>query len=152
MDEARHHVEGAMDVVRKVGMTFIGPAVLAVHAGLSVDPAERRAALKEAEEILDSGCVAHNQFWFAQSAIDQKLAVGEWDEVDRYARRLENYIREEPLAWPEFIVARGRALASWGRGKRDPDLAAELKRLRDTAVEVGLVRAAAALERTGLGG
>ena len=152
MDEARHHVKEAMDVVRKVGMTFIGPAVLAVHAALSVDPAEQRAALREAEEILDSGCVAHNQFWFAQSAIDQKLTVGEWDEVDRYARRLENYIREEPLAWPEFIVARGRALASWGRGKREPDLAAELKRLRDTAVEVGLVRAAAALERTGVVG
>jgi hypothetical protein len=92
-------------------------------------------------------CVAH----FAQSAIDQKRTVGEWDEVDRYARRLENYIREE-LAWPKFIVARGRALASWGRGKREPDLAAELKRLRDSAVEVGLVRAAAALERTGLDG
>jgi class 3 adenylate cyclase/tetratricopeptide (TPR) repeat protein len=152
MDEARHHVKQAMDVVRKVGMTFIGPAVLAVHAELSADLAERTAVLREAEKILDSGCVAHNQFWFAQSAIDHKLSVGEWDEVDRYARRLENYIREEPLAWPEFIAARGRALASWGRGKREPDLAAELKRLRDMAVEVGLVRAVTALEKTRLEG
>jgi hypothetical protein len=126
--------------------------VLAVHASLSADPAERRAALKEAEESLDSGCVEHNQFWLAQSAIDHMLTVNEWDEVDRYAGRLENYIREEPLAWPQFIVARGRALASWGRGKREPDLAAELKRLREKAAEVGLVRAVAALERTDLEG
>ena len=147
MDEARHHLDGALDVLRKVGMTFIGPAVLAVHSGLSGDPAERKAALKEAEEILDSGCVAHNHFWFAQSAIEQKLAVGEWDEVDRYAHRLEKYTREEPLAWPEFIAARGRALASWGRGSREVALLRELERLRDTAMEAGLVRAAAALEQ-----
>lgn len=146
-DEARHHVAGAMDVIRKVGMTFIGPSVLAVHSGLSADPAERKAELKEAEEILDSGCVAHNHFWFAQSAIDQSLAAGEWDEVDRYAGRLENYIRDEPLAWPTFIAARGHALASWGRGSREVTLFRDLERLRNTAMQAGLVQAAAALEK-----
>jgi tetratricopeptide (TPR) repeat protein len=146
MDEARQFLDQAMGVIRTVGMTFIGPVVLAVHAALSNDPSERRAALKEAEAILDSGCVSHNQFWFAQLAIDQALAAGEWDEVERYAGRLEAYMREEPLAWPEFVIARGRALAAWGRGKRDAELAAELKHLRDVAQGAGLVLAAAALE------
>jgi class 3 adenylate cyclase/tetratricopeptide (TPR) repeat protein len=147
LDEGREHVKGALDVVRKVGMTFIGPAVLATHAALSEDPAERAAALGEAEQILDSGCVAHNHFWFAQSAIDQKLVTGEWDEVERYARRLETYIRDEPLPWPEFIIARGRALASWGRGQRNAALVLELTRLREVAAGAGWVRAA--LEQSG---
>jgi hypothetical protein len=146
MDEARQFLDQAMGVVRGVGMTFIGPVVLAVHAALSNDPSERKAALKEAEAILDSGCVAHNQFWFAQIAIDQALAAGEWDEVERYAARLENYMSEESLAWPEFTIARGRALAAWGRGRREAELAAELKRLLDVAHGAGLTLAAAALE------
>ena len=148
LEEARQFVDEAMGVVRKVGMTFIGPAVLAARAALSDDPTESTAALEEAVRILDSGCVAHNQFWFAQSAIDQKLARGEWDEVDRYARRLESYI-QQPLPWPEFIIARGRALASWGRGKRDAALAAELDHLRKVATSAGLVRTAGALGKIG---
>jgi tetratricopeptide (TPR) repeat protein len=147
MDEARQFLDQAMAVVRGVGMTFIGPVVLAVHAALSNDPSERTAALMEAEAILDSGCVAHNQFWFPQIAIDQALAAGEWAEAERYATRLENYMREEPLPWPEFVVARGRALAAWGRERRDAALAAELKRLLYAARGAGLTLAAAALEK-----
>jgi tetratricopeptide (TPR) repeat protein len=141
MDEARQNVEQAMTVVRKVGMTFIGPTVLAVHASLSDDRASRSAALKEAETILDSGCVAHNHFWFAQIAIDQALAAGKWDEAERYARRLEDYTRRQPLPWPEFIVAQARGLASWGRGARDAALTAEMTRLRAVALKAGLVGA-----------
>jgi hypothetical protein len=147
MDEARRYADQAVDVVRKVGMTFIGPAVLAAQAALLENPARRRDALKEAEEILDSGCVAHNHFWFAQTAIDQALAAGEWDEAERYAHRLEKYMHDEPLAWPEFTAARGRALASWGRGSREEALVAELQRLRNVAADAGLVRAAIELER-----
>ena len=75
-------------------------ATLLARTGLDWSHRYRRTieALREAEEILDSGCVAHNLFWFAQSAIDHKLTVDEWDEVARYARRLDNYICEEPLA------------------------------------------------------
>ena len=147
IDEARRSVAASVDVVRRIGMTFIGPAVLAAHAALADDPAVRSEALTEAERILDSGCVAHNHFWFAQSAIDHKLAIGEWDEVDRYAARLERYIAAEPLPWAEFLAARGRALAAQGRGKRDAKLAAELERLHRAALDAGLVRAAHALEK-----
>ena len=133
--------------MRNVGLTFIGPAVLAQLAALTGDPAERKAALREAEEILDSGCVSHNQFWFAFTAIDQALAAGEWDAVEPYAKRLETYTREQPLPWPDFMIARGRALAAWGRGIRDASLVTELGRLRDVAVGSGLKLAASDLEQ-----
>ena len=48
------------------------------------------------------------------------------------------------------MIAWGRALAAWGRGTRDADLASELKRLRDVAVGTGLVLAAPDLERAAL--
>jgi hypothetical protein len=84
-------------------------------------------------------------------AIDLALAAGDWDEAERYAARLERYMRDEPLPWPEFVVARGRALAAWGRGRRDAALAAELKRLLDAARAARLTPAAAALEKAALG-
>jgi hypothetical protein len=97
--------------------------------------------LQEAESILDSGCVAHNHIWFAQTAIDHALAVGAWDRAEHYAARLEDYTRGQPLAWHDFIVARARALAAWGCGTRTADLVTELKRLRECAVQHGLAAA-----------
>ncbi|MHA1107848.1 MAG: adenylate/guanylate cyclase domain-containing protein [Alphaproteobacteria bacterium] len=145
--EARRFAEQAVGVVRNVGLTFIGPAVLAQLAALTTDEVERKATLREAEEILDTGCVAHNHFWFAFTAIDQALAAGEWDEADRYATRLETYTREQPLPWPDFMIARGRALASWGRGGRDESLVMELKRLHEVAEGSGMNLAASGLEQ-----
>ncbi len=145
--EARDFAERAVKVVREVGMTFIGPSVLAIKAALTDDRDERRKALEEAESILNSGCVAHNQFWFARIAIDHTLAIGEWDEVERYAARLEAYTREQPLPWSDFLIARGRALAAWGRGTRNEEVVAELKRLHELTVRQGLKPLALDLER-----
>ncbi len=144
--EARDFAQQAVGMVRQVGMTFIGPTVLAIMGTLTEDPTERTKAFKEAEHILDSGCVAHNHFWFARTAIDHALMIGEWDEAERYATRLETYTREQPLPWPDFIIACGRALAAWGRGRRGPDLVAELGRLRAEAERVNLITALPALD------
>jgi tetratricopeptide (TPR) repeat protein len=146
--DARKFLDQAIGVVRTVGMTFIGPTVLAQRAAVSDDPVERRSALAEAESILDAGCVSHNHFWFAQLAIDQCLAAHEWDAVEHYAKRLEDYIRAEPLKWPEFTIARARALAVWGRGGRQPALVAKLEKLRSMAAAAGLVLVEGALART----
>ena len=125
----------AVQVVRKVGMTFIGPAVLAVEAALTDDEARSEALWIEAEAILDSGCVAHNHFWFAQIAIGQALREGAWDRADHYASRLESYTQHEPLPWANFLIAKGRTLAAWGRGERDAALTGELQRLGTIAAE-----------------
>lgn len=144
--EARNLAELAVDVVRKVGMTFIGPAVLAAKASLTGDPEESKNALLEAESILASGCVAHNHFFFAQVAIDHSLATGGWDEAERYAAKLEAYTRDQPLPWSDFLIARGRVLAAWGRGMRSEAVLAELVRLHQVAVQHGLKSLASKLE------
>ena len=136
--EARNHAALAVEVVRKVGVTFIGPAVFATAATLAEDDEEGRKFLQEGESILDSGCVAHNHFWFAQSAIERALAIGDWDEAERYAARLEAYTREQPLPSSDFLIAWARSLAAWGRGDQSETVLAELKRLHHIAVQHGL--------------
>src|SRR5262249_5926108 len=134
------------DLIRTVGVTFIGPLVLALEATLTDDADRRAAALEEAEAILDSGCVAHNHFWFARAAIDQALASRDWDRAERYAARLESYTRAEPLPWSNYLIARGRAAAAWGRGSRSPELTAELERVRGLGARHGLKHLNADLE------
>jgi hypothetical protein len=132
---ARAHVSQAAQVVRKVGMTFVGPSVLAVEAVLTEDETVSKALLKEAEDILDAGCVAHNHFWFAQIAIRHALDTSDWDRAERYAARLEDYTQREPLPWSDYLITRGRSLACWGRGERGAACTAELLRLRSIAEE-----------------
>jgi hypothetical protein len=66
--------------------------------------------------------------------------------VDRYADALEDYTRPEPFPWTEFVISRGRALAEYGRGKRETILMEEIKRLHDEADRIGLGRALPRLE------
>lgn len=132
---AETYAAEAVQVVRKVGMTFIGPAVLALEAALTDDAARSKSLWIEAEAILDSGCVAHNHFWFAQIAIGHALQEGAWNRADHYASRLESYTRNEPLPWANFLIAKGRTLAAWGRGERGAAIVAELRRLRTIAAE-----------------
>jgi tetratricopeptide (TPR) repeat protein len=146
MQEARDLAERGVKIVRNVGMKFIGPLTLAIKAANIEDQDESRKLLAEAEAILDSGCVSHNHFWFAKTAIDHALAISDWDEAERYAARLETYTRAQPLPWSDFLIARGRALSAWGRGRRDEGIAAEVSRLRGLAVHHGLKPLAAKLE------
>lgn len=137
---AKVYASQAVQIVRKVGMTFTGPAVLAVEAALTDDETASQALLKEAEAILDSGCVAHNQFWFAQIAIGHALQTGAWETAERYAKRLETYTQTEPLPWSDFLIAKGMALAAWGRGERSAARVRELQRLRAIAMDRHLLR------------
>ncbi len=102
--------------------------------------------LEEGESILRSGAVSHSYFWFYRDAIEVSLRIGDWGEVERYAKALEDYTRPEPLPWCDFFIARGRALAAFGHGDRNPEILAELQRLRDEANRVGLKTALAAVD------
>ena len=53
----------------------------------------------------------------------------------------------EPLPRTDFFIARGRALAAFGRGNRDDAAMGEIKRLRDEAERVGLKPALSALDK-----
>ncbi|HEX9583112.1 MAG TPA: hypothetical protein VGB36_01245, partial [Gammaproteobacteria bacterium] len=50
----------------------------------------------------------------------------------------EDYTRDEPLPWTDFFIARGRALAAFGRGRRDEVTMQALRRLHDQAARTGL--------------
>jgi tetratricopeptide (TPR) repeat protein len=144
--QARDLASQAIMIGRKVGMTFCGPVTLVIWAELAEDRDQRETALQEAESILDSGCVSHNHMWFAEGAIDLALKYGEWDQAEHFARRLEVYTQAQRLEWPDFLIAKARSLAAWGRGRRGAELEAQLKSLISTAERVGLMSALPALK------
>ena len=97
----------------------------------------RRATLARGEKQLDNFSIAHNYFGFYEGAIWASLQIEDWDEVDRYANTLENFSDAEILPRNEFYIARGRVLAACGRGKRDDQTIAELRRLKNQAESLG---------------
>jgi tetratricopeptide (TPR) repeat protein len=140
----------ALAISRETGMTYFGPALLGWLALITERAEERQAALAEGEALLAAGSVSHNYLFFCQAAIEAALAASEWAAAERYAGALEDYTRHEPLPWADFIIARGRALAAWGRGERNPVAAKRLIALRDQAARAGLAGPVAAIE-TALG-
>jgi hypothetical protein len=119
--------------------------VLGVLAQATDDPEQHHSALAEGEGILgiSSGEAC---FYFYRDAMEACLQSGEWDEVNRYANALEDYTCAEPLPLTDFFIARGRALAKFGRGERGDETMDELGRLRAEGERVGLKVALPALE------
>ena len=60
------------------GMTFGGPIALGILALAAEDEAQCRAALAEAEAILDEGSVGHNYLNFYEDAMEACLQFGAW--------------------------------------------------------------------------
>lgn len=146
--EALRLAREAVAVGRAGGMAYFGPALLIELAQATDDPAERAAALAEGDALLAAGTVAHNVFFFLRGAIDLALETGDYEAAERRAAALESFTRPEPLPWADYLVRRARALAAFGRGRRDADLAAELRQLAELARAGGYRTSAAALDAT----
>jgi tetratricopeptide (TPR) repeat protein len=144
---ARAVMNQAFEISQETGATFVGPWVLSTLALVSEGAEARRRCLEDGEALLGTGCVGHNYLAFYPDAIQVALDDDDWDAVEAYASALEDYTSPEPLPRTDFFIARGRALAAFGRGARDPASAAELRRLRDQAIQVGLKMALPALDR-----
>ena len=129
-------LEANMAISRETGITFFGPAMLGAIALASDDPKRREEALREAQTILDRGCVSQNYFRFYRDAIEVSLAMNEWDQADLYATALEKYFHDEPMSWPSFIIARGRALADFGRGRGGEATLAQIRQLHAEATRL----------------
>jgi tetratricopeptide (TPR) repeat protein len=142
-------LEQAYAISCESGITFSGPWVLGALAMVTEDPDTRRWALQEGERILARGCVFHNWFWFYRDAIEVSLETEAWDAVEHYASALEHFTKAEPVAWTNFFVARGRALANYGRGMRDRATLRELQHLRDEADRAGFKSVSFVLEQAG---
>ena len=67
--------------------------------------------------------------------------------VERYAEALEAFTSMELLPRTDFFIARGRALAAFGRGRRDEATMQEIKSLRDEAERVGLGTVLSSLDK-----
>jgi class 3 adenylate cyclase/tetratricopeptide (TPR) repeat protein len=144
--DASKLVEQALNICRDTGMKYIGPTVLGCHARITDDPEARQRALDEGTSILQKGCVSHNYLWFYRDAMEVCLATDNWDAVERYAAALEDYTRPEPLLWSDFFIARGRVLATYGKGRRDDALIAKLRQLCEEANRIGFKLEARVLE------
>ncbi len=146
--EAQVLVQAAIAILRESesAMRFAGPHALGTLALVTDAPDERHLALKEGQALLLGDSVSHNYLRFYRDAMETCLQMAEWDELERYAAALENYTYDEPLPWSDFYIARGRALAAFGRGSGDEATMQELQRLRDEAERVGLKGAIPALE------
>ena len=93
--------------------------------------------------MLSAGAVSHNYLFFNRHGIDACIKARDWDGVERYAAALERSMAQEPYPMSEFLVARARALAAAGRGRRDK---AELKRLLGIAAAANWQAVRPALE------
>jgi tetratricopeptide (TPR) repeat protein len=129
--EALGDVGEALTISRETGMVFIGGMILGILALAADDPQERSDALAEGEALLAAGAISHNHLHFRRDAIDACLDAGDWSGADLQSTALEAYTQDEPLPWSDFFVARGRALAACGRGRRDAGQVAELTRLTE---------------------
>ena len=138
--------EEGMEISRRTGVKFVGPVILGIIAAASDDPDSRRAALREGQAILNSGCVGHNYFWFYRDAIEVSLCEREWVAAEAYALALDKYFDAETPAWPAFTSARARALADFARqGPRD-SVIERIRYLRDQAVRLRMKPELPALE------
>jgi hypothetical protein len=107
-----------------------GPWTYGVCAIVETDPNVRLSLLEEGEKQLTRGCVSHNFIQLRELAIDALLEMGDWDGVVTNCERIRAYTADEPLAMCDFVVARGLALARFGRGERSTALQESLLSLQ----------------------
>lgn len=126
---ARHVLREALSLARETGEGFLGPTVLVWIASATDDATEREQALAEAEAILAKGAIGHNYIYFYRFGMETALKGREWERALRYADALEAYLAAEPLPLTTCVIEKCRAMVRWGRGPRDEETRAELRRL-----------------------
>ena len=137
----------ARETARAPASGFMAPIQSAGALAAALEDAkERYAALAEAEKVIAAGCVGHNQLLFYPDAIEVALQLRDFAAAERYASLLGDFTRPEPLPWSGFFVARGRALAAWGRGQCCPELVDRLYHLRREGERLGYKLALPAIE------
>ena len=111
----------------------------------TIDPEDRANALTRAERLIEEGSQDYCRSYFYRDGIDAALLDNDWDRVEIYSAEIENFTGGESVPLLDFCVARGRALAKFGRGSKDDDTIQELKQLRDQAEQIRFLEAIPAL-------
>ena len=102
-NQAIEYAQQSVELTETVGKTFGGPTAYAVLALVSDSTQDTITALDEGERLLNEGSVAHNQFGFAEYATQAALKIGDFERVERYADKLQEFTVNQPLALSELI-------------------------------------------------
>ena len=137
----------AVAVAFETGRSFVGPWALGTLALLTDDLKERDDALAQGDEIIRSNCVRHCVWWYHRDAIEACLDSKQWDRAETYANALDAYTHDDPVPWCDYFIARGRALAAWGRDPRDERIRARLTQLSEQSAHYGFEMPKRAIER-----
>ncbi|MCX4150086.1 MULTISPECIES: adenylate/guanylate cyclase domain-containing protein [Paraburkholderia] len=149
--EALNDIGEALAISRETGMAYLGASYFGVLARATDDVVVFEMALAEGEATLAAGAVSHNHYLFRRDAIDACLDRGLWDAAAAHAAALEDYASREPSPFSGFVVARARALLSYGMGNRDVALMTELQRLKEEGQRFGFLHALPAIDAAVLG-
>jgi tetratricopeptide (TPR) repeat protein len=136
----------AMKISHETGTGYCGPLILATMARATDNADERAEALSEGERMLDEGSISHNYYEFYIEGMEGALERQDWKLVERYAEAMKAFTSIEPLPRTDFFIARGRALAAFGRGNRKDAAMQELRHLHTEAERIGLKIALPALD------
>jgi hypothetical protein len=120
-------------LARETTMTFCGPYLLGLLAGIAEDPATREACRAEAEALLAKVCISHSHIAYHRLAIDDAVARNDWPRALENVAALADFTRAEPVPYCDFLIARGRALVALGQLPRNAGLRAEVAALRAEA-------------------
>jgi DNA-binding SARP family transcriptional activator len=145
-EEALQLAEQALQMGREASMSYCGPTLLGIVARITTNPGRRAKALAEGEELLGAGCVSHCYFDFYNNAIEVSLQDRNWQDARRYAAALEKYTADEPFAWTDFLIRRGRLLADLGENPRQASAREQLTAVRTEGQRVSAVGALVAIE------
>ncbi len=145
-DEARQHLERALELAHETGIGFIGAALYGRLARVANDPEQRALALGEGAKLLQGPCLSHCHLWFYRDAIEASIGASEWDAGSRLAEALEVFVRPEPLPWASLLVGRFRALRDLACSQGSDPPVARLLQVREQVVAAGLAWALAAID------
>jgi class 3 adenylate cyclase len=143
-EQAYDLLERAM--ANEAAMAFVGGWPLGMMSVVTDSPDTRRQVLRDGKALLHKGANGASNFHFYRHAINACYQSAMWEELEQLAQGLEYYTRDEPLPWSDFYIARGRALASVGRGRRHDSITHELASLLGRANRMGYKASVAALK------
>jgi hypothetical protein len=113
---------------------------------VSDDPVERKALVKEAEDALEKGCVAHNYFWFYQYALQSAVNNREWEQLQYFRDRLAAYDHSPMTKWSTFFTDRSVVLENYYRNRVTETIESQRLQLVDTCRQRGMFKSLAELE------
>lgn len=125
----------------EAGVGFQGALMLGMLARVAADESVRTDALRRGQALLEHGSVSHNHFYFYRDAMEVSWTHRRWSDLELYAGRLQAYTRAEPLPWSNLLIARGLALARFGRDAQDTMARSELLWVHTEAQRVGFYAA-----------